>query len=161
MCHVSLVPRPLLDFISQPWRKIGRRPAWDQNYITDRKWWTRFVLLPIFSMAARYLLARLKCHNCEERKQSSWRQLSTQQTEVCPLPTHKHSLSWLPRFAQRYTHSINKHTTVSKSAAPAPPAAMPIIAGVSNTAVCWNRVESGEVRISIGIIEFIQNHFTI
>ena len=24
--HTSLIPRPLLDFISQPWRKIGRRP---------------------------------------------------------------------------------------------------------------------------------------
>ena len=42
----SLVPRPLPDFILQPWRKIGRRPGikTTQNYVTDRKWWTRFVL---------------------------------------------------------------------------------------------------------------------
>ena len=26
-CGGSLVPRPLPDFISQPWRKIGRRPG--------------------------------------------------------------------------------------------------------------------------------------
>ena len=41
----SLVPRPLPDFISQPWRKIGRRPGIKtmQNYVTDRKWWTRLV----------------------------------------------------------------------------------------------------------------------
>ena len=32
----SLVPRPLPDFISQPWRKSE---AWDQNYVTDRKSW--------------------------------------------------------------------------------------------------------------------------
>ena len=38
---VSLVPRPLPDFISQPWRKIGRRPS--TIYVTDRKWWTRLV----------------------------------------------------------------------------------------------------------------------
>jgi len=25
--YTSLVPRPLPDFISQPWRKIGRRPG--------------------------------------------------------------------------------------------------------------------------------------
>ena len=37
--HSSLVPRPLPDFISQPWRKIGRRPG--TIYVTDRKWWTR------------------------------------------------------------------------------------------------------------------------
>ena len=37
----SLVPRPLPDFISQPWRKIGRRPV--PIYVTDRKWWTRLV----------------------------------------------------------------------------------------------------------------------
>ena len=30
--HCSLVPRALPDFISQLWRKIGRRP-WDQNYV--------------------------------------------------------------------------------------------------------------------------------
>ena len=39
----SLIPRPLPDFISHPWRKIGRK-AWDQNYTTDLKWWTQFVL---------------------------------------------------------------------------------------------------------------------
>ena len=39
---LSLVPRPLPDFISQPWRKI-REKAWDQNYVTDQKWWTRLV----------------------------------------------------------------------------------------------------------------------
>ena len=27
MSQISLVPRPLPDFISQPWRKIGRRPG--------------------------------------------------------------------------------------------------------------------------------------
>ena len=41
----SLVPRPLPDFNSQPWRKIGRRPGikTTQNYVTDRKWWIRLV----------------------------------------------------------------------------------------------------------------------
>ena len=34
----SLVPRPLPDFISQPWRKIGRRTGTND---TDWKWWTR------------------------------------------------------------------------------------------------------------------------
>ena len=48
--HSSLVPRPLLDFILQPWRKIGRRPGIKTTsrtgngglgqYVT----WTRFVL---------------------------------------------------------------------------------------------------------------------
>ena len=54
------------------------------------------------------------------------------------LPQQSHDwllLSLLPRLAQWYTHSINKHTTVSNSTGPGPPAAMPIIAGVSNTAV--------------------------
>ena len=47
---ISLVPRPLPDFISQPWKKIGRRPGIKTTsrtgngglgqYVT----WTRFVL---------------------------------------------------------------------------------------------------------------------
>ena len=50
MWSSNLVPRPLPDFISQPWRKIGRRPgiktaSWTGNgglglCVT----WTRFVL---------------------------------------------------------------------------------------------------------------------
>ena len=36
VCY-SLIPRPLPDFISQPWRKIGRRPG------QDGKWWTWLV----------------------------------------------------------------------------------------------------------------------
>ena len=39
----SLVPRPLPDFISQPWKKNWEK-AWDHKYVTERKWWTRFVL---------------------------------------------------------------------------------------------------------------------
>ena len=45
---VSLVPRPLPDFISQPWRKIGRRPgtnttSWTGNGGLDSYvMWTRF-----------------------------------------------------------------------------------------------------------------------
>ena len=38
-CWVSLVPRPHPDFISQPWRKIGRRPGIKLRH--DRKWWTQ------------------------------------------------------------------------------------------------------------------------
>ena len=38
----SLVPRPLQDFISQPWRKIGRRPGIKTMPQTG-KWWTRLV----------------------------------------------------------------------------------------------------------------------
>ena len=38
----SLVPRLLLpDFISQPWRKIRKRPG--IKTVTDWKWWTRLV----------------------------------------------------------------------------------------------------------------------
>ena len=34
-----LIPRPLPDFILEKnWEK-----AWDQNYVTDRQWWTRLV----------------------------------------------------------------------------------------------------------------------
>ena len=42
---LSLVPRPLPDFISQLWRKIRRRPGirTAQNYVTDRIWWIRLV----------------------------------------------------------------------------------------------------------------------
>ena len=46
----SLVPRPLPDFISQPWRKIGRRPGIKTTSQTGNGglgWyvtWTRFVL---------------------------------------------------------------------------------------------------------------------
>ena len=43
----SLVPRPLPDFISQPWRKTGWSPGIIGIcilYFTDRKWWTQFVL---------------------------------------------------------------------------------------------------------------------
>ena len=40
-CRPSLVPRPLPDFITQPWRK-NREKAWYQYSITDQKWWTRF-----------------------------------------------------------------------------------------------------------------------
>ena len=39
----SLVPRPLPDFISQPWKKNWEK-AWDHKYVTERKWWTQFVL---------------------------------------------------------------------------------------------------------------------
>ena len=47
--QTSPVPRPLPDFISQPWRKIGRKPGiktMSQTVfvLTDWKWWTRFVL---------------------------------------------------------------------------------------------------------------------
>ena len=37
----SLLHRPLPDFISQPWRKIRRRPG--SLIVMDRKWWTRLV----------------------------------------------------------------------------------------------------------------------
>ena len=46
----SLVPRPLQDFISQPWRKIGRRPGIKTTSRTGNGglgqyiMWTRFVL---------------------------------------------------------------------------------------------------------------------
>ena len=46
----SLVPRPLPDFISQPWRKIGRRPGSKTTSRTGSGelgqyvMWTRFVL---------------------------------------------------------------------------------------------------------------------
>ena len=45
LSSLSLVPRPLPDFISQLRRKIGRRPGIKtlQNYVTDRKWWTWLV----------------------------------------------------------------------------------------------------------------------
>ena len=36
----SLVPRPLPDFVSQLWRKIGRRPG---TITTSQKWWTQLV----------------------------------------------------------------------------------------------------------------------
>ena len=43
LCMVaSLVPKPLPDFISQPWIKIGRRPG--IIAVMDRKWRTRLVL---------------------------------------------------------------------------------------------------------------------
>ena len=38
----SLVPRPLPDFYLAAVEK-NREKAWDQNYVTDRKWWTRLV----------------------------------------------------------------------------------------------------------------------
>ena len=39
----SLVPRPLPDFISQPLRKIGRRPGTNTTSRTGNgTWWTRF-----------------------------------------------------------------------------------------------------------------------
>ena len=46
----SLVPKPLPDFISQPWRKIGRRPgikttSWTENgELGQYVMWTGFVL---------------------------------------------------------------------------------------------------------------------
>ena len=39
----SLVPRPHPDFISQPAMEKNREKAWEQNYVMDRKWWTRLV----------------------------------------------------------------------------------------------------------------------
>ena len=38
----SHVPKPLPDFMSQPWRKIGRRPGVKTTLRTGR-WWTRSV----------------------------------------------------------------------------------------------------------------------
>ena len=39
----GLVPRPLPDFILQPWRKIGRRHGIKTRSQTMQKWWTRSV----------------------------------------------------------------------------------------------------------------------
>ena len=38
---LSLVPRPLPDFILHPWK--NREKAWDHCYIMDWKWWTQLV----------------------------------------------------------------------------------------------------------------------
>ena len=70
----SLVPRPLPDFISQPWRKIGRRPGIKSTsrtgygglgqYVT----WTRFVLSPPFPVRDVVLIPGLLpifLHGCE------------------------------------------------------------------------------------------------
>ena len=48
LLNTSLVPRPLPDFISQPWRKIGRRPGTNTTSRTGNGgldsyiMWTRF-----------------------------------------------------------------------------------------------------------------------
>ena len=39
--HTSLIPRPLPDISSQPWRKIGRRPGSLLHH--GPKWWTQLV----------------------------------------------------------------------------------------------------------------------
>ena len=39
----SLVPRPLPDRFYLAAVEKNQEKAWDQNYITDQKWWTRLV----------------------------------------------------------------------------------------------------------------------
>ena len=42
--HISsLVPRPLPDRFYLAAVEKNREKAWDQNYVTDQKWWTRLV----------------------------------------------------------------------------------------------------------------------
>ena len=36
--HPQATPRFYLGAVEKNWEK-----AWDQNYVTDRKWWTRLV----------------------------------------------------------------------------------------------------------------------
>ena len=38
IARISLVPKPLPDFILQPWRKIGRRPDTNTTSQIDRNW---------------------------------------------------------------------------------------------------------------------------
>ena len=39
----SLVPRPLPDRFYLAAVEKNQEKAWDQNYVTDQKWWTRLV----------------------------------------------------------------------------------------------------------------------
>ena len=42
ICESSLIPRPLLNFITQLWRKSGEGLVSNHYYITDQRWWTQF-----------------------------------------------------------------------------------------------------------------------
>ena len=94
----SLVPRPLPDFISQPWRKIRRR--WDQNYVMDRKWWTWFVLIESTISGLWHSLIPgllpIFLHGCEI---TSGRGLGTRLLRV-PTKTIPN------QFVQRHSHKV-------------------------------------------------------
>ena len=71
----SLVPRPLPRFYLAAVKK-NREKAWDQNYVTDWKWWTR-----LYKQSPRYVLT-------ESTISGLWRSFDPRPAGLLPIFLH-------------------------------------------------------------------------